>query len=63
MAKVRKMLRDGCPNGIDCPRVYELDDGRLAVQGDRADADLLAELGLPAHETLVIVPRSLLPEV
>jgi hypothetical protein len=61
--KVRKMLRDGCPNGIDCPRVYELDDGRLAIQGDRADAALLAELGLPAHETMVIVPRSLLPEM
>jgi hypothetical protein len=61
--KVRKMLRDSCPDGINCPRVYELDDGRLAIQGDRTDAGLLTELGLPAHETLVIVPRSLLPEV
>ena len=61
--KVEKLLRNSCTNGIDCPRIYELDDGRLAVQGDRADAALLAELGLPAHETMVIVPRSLLPEV
>ncbi len=56
-------LREACPNGIDCPRVYELDDGRLAVQGDRAAPELLAELGLPAHETLVVVPRALFPEV
>jgi hypothetical protein len=61
--KVRKVLRNRCPNGIDCPKVLELDDGRLAIQGDRADAALLAELGIPAHETLVIVPRDLLPEV
>ena len=61
--KVRKMLRNACPDGINCPRVYELDDGRLAIQGNRADTALLAELGLPAHETLVVVPRSLLPEV
>jgi hypothetical protein len=61
--KIVRTLRDSCPNGIDCPRVHELDDGRLAIQGDRADPKLLAALGLPAHETLVIVPRSLLPEV
>ena len=61
--KVGKLLRNSCPNGIDRPRIYELDDGRLAIQGDRADAALLAEFGLPAHETMVIVPRSLLPEV
>lgn len=56
-------LREACPNGIDCPRVFELEDGRLAVQGDRATPELLAELGLPAHETLVVVPRSLLPGI
>lgn len=61
--KIVSKLRDACPNGIDCPRVYELDDGRLAIQGDQADPDLLAALGLPEHETLVVVPRSLLPEV
>ncbi len=58
--KVRKMLRDSCPDGINCPRIYELDDGRLAVQGDRAAAAVLTELDLPADETLAIVPRSLL---
>jgi hypothetical protein len=58
--KIVATLRDSCPNGIDCPKIYELDDGRLAVQGDRADPELLARLGLPAHETVVVVPRSLL---
>jgi hypothetical protein len=62
--KIVKQLRgNDCQNGIDCPRIYELSDGRLAVQGDKADAALLAEAGVPAHETVVIVPRSLLPEV
>lgn len=56
-------LRGACPNGVDCPSVYELDDGRLVIQGDKADRDLLATLGIPEHETLVVVPRSLLPEV
>jgi hypothetical protein len=61
--KIRKLLRNSCTNGIDCPKIYELDNDRLAIQGDRADEALLAEVGLPAHETMVIVPRSLLPEV
>lgn len=63
MRIVRK-LRDSCPNGIDCPRVYELEDGRVIVQGDRiTDAGILAKLGLPEHETAVVVPRSLFKEV
>lgn len=56
-----KTLRNACPNGIDCPKIYELDDGRLAIQGDRADAALLADL--PPHESMVVIPRRLLPEV
>ena len=61
--KITRTLAEVCPYGFDCPRVYELEDGRLAVQGDKADSALLAELGLPAHETLVIVPRNLFSEV
>lgn len=59
---INKLLRSDCLNGLDCPKVYELSDGRLAVQGDPADAALLAEAGVPAHESMVIVPRALLPE-
>lgn len=58
-----RILRDTCPNGDDCPRIHELDDGRLAVQGDKAEPDLLTQLAIPATETLSIVPRELLPEV
>lgn len=62
--KIRKTLRTtACHDGINCPTIYELADGRLAVQGDKADAALLAEAGVPANESVVIVPRSFLPEV
>ena len=47
----------GQVSGINCPKVYELADGRLAVRGDMADAALLAEAGVPDHESVVIVPR------
>lgn len=60
---IKRLVRGLCPSGIDCPRVYELADGRLAIQGDKASPVLLAELGLPEGETLTIVPASLLPEV
>ncbi|MGH3923885.1 MAG: hypothetical protein ACRDTT_13620, partial [Pseudonocardiaceae bacterium] len=60
-----KVLRDvSCPNTLDCPKVYgPLDDGRLAVRGDRPDATLVADLDLPDHEGVVLVPPSLLREV
>jgi hypothetical protein len=61
--KIKHVLRDLCPNIVSCPKLYELEDGRLAIQGDVADKELLAALGVPAHETLVIVPRALFPEV
>lgn len=61
---IRNLLRtSSCHDGINCPKVYELADGRLAVQGDKADAALLAEAGVPDHEAMVIVPRDFLPEV
>ena len=45
----------------DCPTVYETDEGTLVVQGWKVlDADALAEMKLPEHETAVEIPRSLL---
>ncbi|MGH4015555.1 MAG: DUF6879 family protein [Pseudonocardiaceae bacterium] len=60
-----KVLRDvSCPNTLDCPKVYgPLDDGNLAVRGDKPDATLLTELNLPDHEGVVLVPPSLLLDV
>lgn len=61
---IKKMLRKfACHDGINCPTIYELADGRIAIQGDKATAALLAEAGVPTHESVVIVPRSFLPEV
>lgn len=57
-------LRDSCPNGIDCPRIYGLGGDVLIVQGARViDPAVLAQLGLPDSEVAVEIPRSLLPEV
>jgi hypothetical protein len=53
-----------CDNG-PCPNVFDTDDGTLvAVQGAQlVDADALAQLSqMPAHETVVLVPRELLLE-
>jgi len=60
-----KVLREpNCPNGLDCPKIYgALADGRRPVRGDLPDAALLAELDLPDHEGVVLVPPALLPEI
>jgi hypothetical protein len=53
-----------CENG-PCPNVFDTDDGSLvAVQGAQlVDAAALAQMELmPAHETVVLVPRELLLE-
>ena len=57
-------LRGDCPDVVTCPAVYATDRGTLAVVGSTiTDPDVLASLGLPAHESVVEIPRSLLPEV
>ena len=60
---IDKLLRSDCNNGLDCPKVYRLTDGRFAVQGDPADPALLAEAGVPVHENMVIVSATLFPEL
>jgi hypothetical protein len=50
----------GCDDGT-CPTVYATDHGTLVVQGSIVtDAEALASVSLPAHETLVEVPAELL---
>lgn len=57
-------LRDDCPNGIDCPRIYGIGEDSLIVRGARiTDPALLAQLDLPEDEVAVLIPRRLLPEV
>ncbi|TDD46991.1 hypothetical protein E1263_35445 [Kribbella antibiotica] len=53
-----------CDNG-PCPNVFDTDDGDLvAIQGaELLDPNALAQLSqMPAHETVVLVPRALLIE-
>jgi hypothetical protein len=58
--KIKRLVTDLCPNRLTCPRIYELEDGRFVVQGDKARPELLSQLGVPAHETLVVVPPELI---
>jgi hypothetical protein len=46
----------------ECPTLYELEDGRYVVQGDRlTDPEALEQLrDVKDSETFVIVPRDLL---
>ena len=60
--QLTKKIAGGCDNG-PCPAVYETDDPAvLAVQGARlaSDAELALAGPIPAHETLVLVPRAML---
>ncbi|MGH3812653.1 MAG: hypothetical protein ACRDUV_09385 [Pseudonocardiaceae bacterium] len=54
-----------CDNG-PCPNIfdYEPEPGIVAIQGTRiTDPEALAQLtGIPAHETVVLIPRTLLLE-
>lgn len=54
-----------CSNGFNCPAVHASDrpedKDHVYVQGDVVtDPELLAQLGMPAGEALLRVPRSLL---
>jgi hypothetical protein len=61
MNGTRLTWRVGCEDG-PCPNIYDTNEkGMAAVQGTRlTDAAALATITVPDHETLVIVPRSLL---
>jgi len=56
--KLRKLA--GCSGGT-CPAVFATDRGTYVVQGAIVtDPEALAAMNLPAHETAVEVPASLL---
>ncbi|WP_018654033.1 hypothetical protein [Actinomadura flavalba] len=59
--KLRAVKIGGTCEGGTCPTLWRLEDGRVAVQGFAAtDPELLAQLDLPAGESVVIVPPALL---
>ena len=37
MKIIRTLAAEDCPNGVDCAKVHELEDGNLLVRGYRTD--------------------------
>lgn len=58
---IRKTMLSGESN---CPSLYRTDRGTFVVQGWRVDdPEALAQLDIPAHETVVEVPADVLAEI
>lgn len=58
---IRKTRLSGDSN---CPSLYRTDRGTFVVQGWRvSDPEALAQLDIPAHETVVEVPADVLAEI
>lgn len=59
--KITCVLAENCPTGDTCPEIRDTDGDRVIVRGDTVtDPELLAELGMPDHESAVTVPRTLI---
>lgn len=62
MVQITGTLRGECEDGKSCPKMLDTDGpGRVLVQGERVAPSVHETAGVPAHEALVSVPRSLLP--
>jgi hypothetical protein len=63
--KIIRVLRDDCPSGIDCDRIYDTDGSDLVVQGRVvSDPSALAALGIgapPPGEAVVLIARRCYP--
>ncbi|HYN96386.1 MAG TPA: hypothetical protein VES42_21305 [Pilimelia sp.] len=58
---IRKTVLSSATN---CPSLYKTDRDTFVVQGWRVtDAEALAQLDIPAHETVVEVPTDVLAEI
>lgn len=58
---IRKTVLSGDTN---CPSLYRTDRDTFVVQGWRVtDPEALAQLDVPAHETVVEVPADVLAEI
>ena len=61
MTFIRKTVLSGESN---CPSLYRTDRDTFVVQGWRiSDPETLAQLDIPAHETVVEVPSDVLAEL
>lgn len=62
--RLTNLLAHDCPTGGTCPRIIDTDGDDVIVQGATVtDPDLLAELDMPAHESAVRAPRTLIYDV
>jgi hypothetical protein len=63
--RLRKLAKDGDSGTNGCPAVYDIDvlPEYLAIQGDQADAEVMAKLeNLLPGETAVIIKREVVEE-
>ena len=64
---ITRVLRDSCPNGIDCDRILDTDGSDLLIQGRLlSDPAQLASLGLhpaPPGEAYLLLDRTLCAEL
>lgn len=53
----------GCSGGGECPTVYELSDGSIAIQGFKVERSLKEAANVPGPEDMVVVPRAFLDHI
>lgn len=59
--RATRLLRRECGASLSCPTIHDTDDpDTLLVQGPEADPALRATLGVPDHERLIEMPRTML---
>lgn len=65
--KITRTLRDACPSGIDCDRIYDTDGDDLAIQGrvvsDPAELAALGITHLGPGEGILLIARRIAPEL
>lgn len=63
MKIVRSVASAHCGGALDCPEVYELEDGSYLMRGYKPDAATRAQLNLPGNEDLVVLPAAIVQQL
>jgi hypothetical protein len=62
--KLTFIRKTALSSATNCPSLYRTDRDTFVVQGWRiTDTEALAQLDIPAHETVVEVPTDVLTEI
>ena len=61
--KLTKIVGNGGCEDRNCPTVFETDHGTYVIQGAIVAPAEVSQLGMPANETVVEVPKSLLSDL